>query len=661
MPPLDFEKIKAEGLQVDFLRYTQEGFEVIKPDDRYRLKTYGYCAQRHEGYFMIRIRIPGGVIRAEQMERIAGLAERCGHGSVHLTTRGNLELHSVKINDYFTLRDELAEVGITTRSSCGHTFRNILGCHKNGVCPDEPFDLYPWVQKIHNHIFEKADFYNRRLPRRLNISFSGCGGCSADAHINDIGFISKQIQEGENEIYGFELWAAGSLGTAPRLGHKLREFVGFDEVLPSLEAITELYCLHGERGNPAKARLKFLVESWGLDRFRAEFEKLLAAFKTKQEPLPRELAEPQRFQRSASPERSSPGEGIYPQRQEGFYRVEFWVPLGEMSAGQLKGIAELSRKFADGKAYHTTRQNFEFHWVKQEDIAPLKQGMEKIGFRTENSESILNVVACPGTSFCSLAVTSSQGAAAVLMKEFGSLAFEKDPALKSLKINISGCPNSCAKHQVADIGFSGGMTEIGGIRRFGYQLYIGGKFNGEVRAGIQIKKGIPDDLVFPTAESVLELFKEGRLSEEIFPDFVDRTGVETLSRLLEERLSTKRPRSAEPPIVMLPRFLSTPAGSDGSKVIGTVKEWEEKLARIVAWGEESIAVFKTAQGFRACQNICPHAGGSLGEGSVEGESVTCPLHGWRFDLKTGACLNEPGNTIKIYSVEEKEGKVFLHP
>ncbi len=661
MPPVDFEKIKAEGLEVDFLKYTQEGFEAIKPEDHYRLKTYGYCAQRHEGYFMIRIRIPGGVIRADQMERIAHLAERAGHGSVHLTTRGNIELHSVKIDDFFTIRDGLEEVGITTRSSCGHTFRNIVGCHKNGVCLDQWFDLSPWIQKIHNHIFEKADSYNRRLPRRLNVSFSGCDGCSADAHINDMGFISKKIHQDGKEIYGFELWVAGSLGTAPRLGHLLREFVAFDEVLSALEAVTELYCLHGERKNPAKARLKFLIENWGLEKFRAEFEKILHELKAKQAPLPPELAEPQLLPETTYIERILLGEGIYPQRQEGFYRVEFWVPLGEMSAGQLKAIAGLSRTLADGRAYHTLRQNFEFHGVKKENLEGLLRAMEEIGFRPENSDSILNVVACPGTSFCSLAVTSSQGAANVLMKEFGGLALEKDPALRSLKINISGCPNSCAKHQVADIGFSGGMTEIGGIRRFGYQLYVGGKFNGEVAAGLQIKKGIPDDMVFPTAESILEIFKEQKLSEETFPDFVVRIKPEGLSPLLEAKLQTKRPRPMENPIEMVPRHREGQLRKDGPKPIGKEEEWENRNCILVDLGGETVAVFKTPQGFRACQNVCPHAGGSLGEGNVEGGTVTCPLHGWQFNLQTGACLNEPGNDIKIHPVEVRKGRVFLHP
>ena len=661
MPPLDFEKIKTEGLEVDFLKYTQEGFEAIKPDDHYRLKTYGVCAQRHEGYFMMRIRIPGGVIRSEQLERIASLAERYGHGWGHLTTRGNIELHSVKIDDFLTIRDELSDVGITSRSSCGHTFRNILGCPRNGVCPHQLFDLYPWIQKIHSHLFERADFYNRRLPRRLNVSFSGCKDCSADAHINDIGFVSKKTEIEGKEIYGFELWVAGSLGTAPRLGHKLREFVSFEEVLPSLEAITELYCLHGERRNPAKARLKFLVENWGLEKFRMEFEKLLNEFESKQSVLPPELAEPKRLEDPSWNVELPLGEGIYPQRQRGFYRVEFWVPLGEMKASQMKKVAELSRKFADGKAYHTPRQNFEFHGVKKEDIDTLLCEMKAFGFGTENSESILNVVACPGTSFCSLAVTSSQGAASVLMKEFGNRVLEKDPALRNLKINISGCPNSCAKHQVADIGFSGGMTEIGGIRRFGYQLYVGGQFNGEVAAGVQIKKGIPDDMVFPTAESVLEIFKEKKLTAETFPDFIIRVKPEVLGPLLEEKLQTKRPQPMEGPIEMVPRHHEGQLGEKGPRPVGKEEEWENRDSILVDLRGETVAVFKTPQGFRACQNVCPHAGGSLGEGAVEGETVTCPLHGWQFNLQTGACLNEPGNDIRIYPVEVRKGRVFLHP
>jgi sulfite reductase beta subunit-like hemoprotein/nitrite reductase/ring-hydroxylating ferredoxin subunit len=659
LPPLDFEKIKAEGLEVDFLKYTQEGFEAIKPEDHYRLKTYGVCAQRHEGYHMIRIRVPGGVIRADQLERIANLAECFGHGWGHLTTRGNIELHSVKIDNFLTLRDELAEVGITTRSSCGHTFRNILGCSRNGICPDQLFDVSPWIQKIHSHVFERADFYNRRLPRRLNVSFSGCATCSADAHINDIGFIAKKIQQEEKEVYGFELWVAGSLGIAPRFGHLLKEFTSFEEVIPSLESITELYCQHGERKNPAKARLKFLLENWGPEKFRTEFEKLLVEFKTKQNSLSPELAQPKLLEKATQLNKEPLGEGIYPQRQAGFYRVEFWVPLGEMKSAQMKAIAELSRKFADGKAYHTTRQNFEFHYVKKEDISALLEAMKQFGFSPENSESILNVVACPGTSFCSLAVTSAQGAANVLMKELDHLRMQQDPAFRNLQINISGCPNSCAKHQIADVGFSGGMTESGGVRRFGYQLYVGGKLNGEVRGGTQIKKGIPDDLVFPTAESVLEIFKEKKLRDEALSDFVDRIGAETLSTLLDEKLEKKRPTPMESPVVMSPRWLKKDSEGSEAMSVGVAEEWKGNASKIVTVGGDAVAVFKTPLGFRACQNICPHAGGSLGEGSVEGETLTCPLHGWQFDLKTGTCLNEPGHDIKIYEIEEKKERVYV--
>lgn len=659
MAVLDFEKIKAEGLEVDFLKYTQEGFEAVRPDDYYRLKTYGLCTQRHEGYFMMRIRIPGGVIDADQMDRIASLAERFGQGWGHLTTRGNIELHSVKVDDFLNIVEELKEVGITTRSSCGHTFRNILGCHQNGVCAKEPFDLQPWIRKVHDHVFEKAEVYNQRLPRRLNVSFSGCADCSADAHINDIGFVSKKIEK-DGEIHlGFELWVAGSLGTSPRLSYPLKDFVPFDEVLPSLQAITEIYCLNGERKNASRARLKFLLEKWGIEKFRSEFEILVGRFKQAQAPLPPELAHPKWFDRADVSENHSGIEGVYPQPQKGFYRIQFWVPLGEMTADQMKKTAVFSRRFADGKCYHTTRQNMEFHWVKKEDLFVVLQEMEKLGFSPENSDSILNVVSCPGTSFCSLAVTSSQGAAKVLMKEFRALALDTDPTLRDIKVNISGCPNSCAKHQVADIGFSGGMTEIAGIRRFGYQLYLGGKFNGEVRAGSLVKKGIPDDLVLPTARSVIEVFKEKRFSDERFSDFVDRVGVQMLTSLLDQRLLTQKRVLVETPVIMSPRSSQVKGQGGDLTVIGSLEEWNSNPSKIVELAGESVAVFKGPLGFRACQNTCPHAGGSLGEGLVQGDEVTCPLHGWQFDLKTGACLDGSGNDIKIYDVQVKEGKVGI--
>lgn len=661
MPVLDFEKIKQEGLEVDFLKVTKEGYEALRPEDHYRVKTYGLCAQRHEGYFMIRIRIPGGVMRSEQLEKIASLAERYGHGWGHLTTRGNIELHSVKINDFLTLRQELAEVGITTRSSCGHTFRNILGCPRNGVCPKQDFDLYPWVIKIHQHVFERADFYNRRLPRRLNVSFSGCEDCSADAQINDVGLAAKKISSPAGERLGFALWVAGSLGTAPRMGYLLKEFMDFEEVLPSLEAITELYCLHGERRNAAKARLKFLVENWGIEKFRAEFEKLLLEIKAKQARLPEELRNPPLLETASQEDGASPAEGVHSQRQAGFYRVEFWVPLGELTSGQMMHIAARSREFGDGRIYHTTRQNFELHFVRGENLSLLLRAMQDVGFGPVNSESILNVVACPGTSFCSLAVTSSQGAAKVLMKELDERGVAGDSDLRDLTINISGCPNSCAKHQVADIGFSGGMTDVGGIRRFGYQLYVGGKFNGSVRSGTAIKKGIPDDRVFPTTQSVLEVFKEQKLAGEKFPDFVDRFGAEALAKLVDERLAAKQPSPMEAPIIMIPRVTDVPSAQGGLIPVGATSEWDSQSAKVISISGEAVAIFKTPEGFRACQDTCPHAGGSLGEGSVQNGVVTCPLHGWQFNLKNGECLNERGNSIRVFDAEVKEGKVCVKP
>ncbi|OGX03440.1 MAG: hypothetical protein A3G87_05635 [Omnitrophica bacterium RIFCSPLOWO2_12_FULL_50_11] len=660
MPAFDFPKIKAEGLQVDFVKYAKEGFEAIKPDDHYRLKTYGVCAQRHEGYFMIRIRIPGGVIGADQIERIASLAERFGHGSAHLTTRGNLELHSVRINDFLSIREELAGVGITTRSACGHTFRNILCCHRNGVCPKQPFDLYPWVQKIHHHVFERADHYNPRMPNRMNVSFSGCSNCAADAAINDIGFVAKKRDGVQRSVYGFELWVAGSLGKSPHLGEKLKDFITFEEVVPALEAITELHCCYGDQQNAVvKGRLKFLVAKWGFEKFREEFEKRFLEFKARQSALPSDLVQPIVFEEPTDVDALSPGEGIYNQRQAGFLRIQFWVPLGEMSSRQMRQVAGLSQKFADGKSYHTTRQNFEFHWVKKENVNSLIEAMGQVGFSPRHSESILNVVACPGTSFCSLAVTSAQGAAQVLMKEFGSLALDRDPDLKDLKINVSGCPNSCAKHQVADIGFSGGLTELNGVRRFGYQLYIGGRFNGSVNEGIQIKKGLPDDLVFPCVEILLQIFKKKKLEGEKFADFVDRLGAESLVSLLDEQLMISKRSLVLPPVLMGPRASDGKSNDGTQQSLGSVAEWSGSASKIVhAFGDE-VAIFKTPQGFRACQNLCPHAGGALGEGTIDGETVTCPLHGWQFDLQSGACRTEPGNGIKIYKAEVRKGEVFL--
>ena len=261
-PGIDIEKVKREGLMVDLEKFAREGYKTIPKDDHYRLKMHGVCAQRHEGFFMMRFRVFGGRMNPEQMERVADLASRYASGYVHLSTRQNLELHSVKIENVPEILRLLHEVGITTRSSCGHTFRNILASSCAGTCPHELVDTRPWVEALSKMVVAESDHYNHRLPKRLNVSLAGCTSCENPALVNDIGLSAVKNAQGE---IGFSIHIGGSMGVTPKMGWLLEEFVPLADGLPALKTVAQLYILHGDRASSAKGRLKFLVEAWGLD------------------------------------------------------------------------------------------------------------------------------------------------------------------------------------------------------------------------------------------------------------------------------------------------------------------------------------------------------------------------------------------------------------
>jgi Sulfite reductase, beta subunit (hemoprotein) len=332
-------EIKAKGMEVDFERYRREGFSAIVPDDLLRLKTYGYCSQKQEGYFMRRIKVPGGEVTATQLEAVGRLGEEYG-GWVHVTTRHSLELHWTKIEDE-KVDTALREVGLTTRSSCGHTFRNITSCELSGIAENEILDVRPWVRIVHDHVVANSAVLNRRLPRRLNVFFDGCGSCRGHARLNDMGFVAVRAKYQGIVIPGFQLWAGGSLGAKPQLADKLIDFLFPEQSLSAVQTITEIYARHGNIPGKANPRLKILIDEWGFERFRDEFLSLF--YSRNPYPAGLEILSLEENHQELSPE------GIYPQQQKNYYRVVVRVPLGELTAQQTIALSRLSLEYGDGK------------------------------------------------------------------------------------------------------------------------------------------------------------------------------------------------------------------------------------------------------------------------------------------------------------------------
>jgi sulfite reductase beta subunit-like hemoprotein len=526
------EAIKAAGLAVDLYRYTKEGYRAVAPDDHYRLKTLGICGQKGEGHFMLRIKVPGGLTSGAQLDVLGDLAERFAGGVAHLTTRQGVELHSVRIEEVPEIFAGLASVGLTTKASCGDTIRNVVGCAQAGACIHELLDARPWIRSVAEY-FLAIEPEQLNVPRKMNVYVSGCPECSGHAQINDIALVATQGADGR---LGFALWAGGGLGANPRLAHLLAAFVPFEEALAACRAIVDVYMVHGDRSSRARAKLKFLIDAWGIERFRDAWREALEARLAEGEGgLPSQVAaEPASLGVPALEswgEDSALPDGVARQRQPDRYRVAVYVPLGELTAEQLRGVAGLSRAYGSGDAVITREQNLELRDVPSASLPDLIAALRVLGLSTEGG-SIRDVQSCPGTAFCPLAVTPAQEAAARL----AALPVVREAGLRPLRIHISGCPHSCAQHQIADIGLCGVRAPLddGLESEIAYQLYLGGVREGTPRLGALAHFTIPDGRLGDAIDLVLRRYLAERAGEETFTTWVDRVGADAIAGELEE-------------------------------------------------------------------------------------------------------------------------------
>jgi sulfite reductase beta subunit-like hemoprotein len=516
------EALKASGdLGVDFDRIVREGYESLTPEDYYRLKTWGVCSQNQQGVHMMRIRIPGGVASTGQLERIAELARSISDGTLHLTTRTNIELHGVPTSKLLEVMEALNEVGLTTRAACGHTVRNVLGCPAAGICAEEVLDTRPWVREVHEAVVARASEYNARLPRRLNISFAGCGECARHAQVNDIGFVAVP---GPGREPGFAVWIAGSLATSPRVSHVLCAYVRAEHAVAVMDAVIDIYAEHGFRDN--RARLKYLVEAWGIERFREEFANRFEAI-TDERPIFGEPADPPETERN-------PDASVLPQRQPGRFRVRVAVALGDLSPDQALVLGSLAAEEGDGYVRFSPEQNAEIAWVSEHRIARVLAALSSAGLAAFGAGDVSDVRACPGTTHCVLAVSDSQGAARRIGDAFRSTPIE-DEAVRRMRIHISGCPNSCAQHQASDIGMAGCRVKVGGRVVEGYQLFVGGRLGRRVRMADRVGRfdaAASEDVV----RALVELYLAERNPDEDLPDVVERLRPHNIASRLAERL-----------------------------------------------------------------------------------------------------------------------------
>ena len=508
----------------------------------FRLRQ-GVYGQRQADTQMVRVKVPFGGLTADQLDALGVFAEKYAPlNKGHVTTRENFQYHHVQLSDTPAVMRLLGDVGLSTREACGNTVRNVTGCPLAGVCADEPFDVTPYAA-AYSRYFVRHPF-TQALPRKFKTAFSGCEQDCAITAIHDMGFIPR-IVDGKR---GFKLLTGGGTSIMPKIAPTLYEFVPVEEYLKITEAVIRVFHRSDElRKNRMKARVKFLIARIGIDEFRDMVEEELKEPWAQRsfDPTPLLFLEDESVDAppltgSYNVDGHAPDferwleSNVQAQKQEGYNAVTVKLPLGDIQAEQFHQLADISRKYAGGRARITHQQNITLRWVPQQALYEAWQELNRIGLGDSGAHEITDVVACPGTDSCKLGITSSMGLGRAIIETLAEIA-PSDPQVRQMHIKMSGCPNGCGQHHVADIGFHGAAAKGPSGQVPAYELFLGGSYDkGDARIALRVKTKVPAKRVPEALKRVLAFYQEQRNEGEPFKDFAARVGPESFEPVLAE-------------------------------------------------------------------------------------------------------------------------------
>jgi len=507
--------------------------------------SHGLYAQLEHTSHLQRVKVTGGVLKLAQLEAIAEIGERWGRGLLHVTTRQDIQLHWIPLEAVREIYHRLQDVGISNRGACSDSIRNITASPCAGTCTKEPFDVLPYAFALNDYFLFHP--LNITLPRKFKPAFSGCPDDEAQGVLNDLAFYAKLD---ENGARGFRVLAGGGLGPIPRLAVPLRDFLGAQDVLGYSEAVVRIQHRYGERKNRHKARLKFLVQRMGVERFREMVEAEFVKIEAEQgEELRRELAAAVSSYQTPAPRRDAGGDAesrsdeayrrwlrtnTEVQSQAGYRRVTATLPIGDITAAQLRRLLPLCETYGNGTVRATNDQNFVLPFIADRDVAAVYDTLALLRLAEPNALHLSDVTSCPGADYCNVAVTRSMGVAQRIRLHFASsqAAIER---LGKFRIKISGCPNSCGQHHVGDIGLTGMMVkDPEGRERPHCAILLGGRVGERTGAVAHRLRGkFPDEVVPGVIDAVTSFFRDHRVAGEGFRDFIDRVGVDEMQRLAE--------------------------------------------------------------------------------------------------------------------------------
>ena len=507
-------------------KYDEDSFR------RFRLQHGAYGTRMTSDYAMVRVKLPAGEIYPKQFDKLSQLSEQYSIGSAHFSTRENIQLHWVILEDVSEIFRSLAEVGLTSREACGNSVRNVMCSPLSGVCCDEKFDATPYA-------LATAKFFLRNpmaqsLPRKFKFNFTCCEKHGM-VRMVDVGLIPEIQQIDGCEQKGFKIFLGGGLGNKSFVGHQLEDFTPEEDLLYTSIAVMRIFDRVGDRKNLARNRMRYLVNDMGWEKFQNLVFKERAIVRATQSVVTRLKVDttPDKIKRplKISDESGSSAPDGYArwlktntvkQKQSEYRSVFITLEAGDITSNQLTAMADLIREFsAEGKARTGFVQNVALRYVHEDDLISLYSTLLKSGLAKSGALTMSTPVGCSGTTSCNLALTNSHRLAKEIQRKFLELKFDEDDDLTDSSIKISGCPNSCGQHGIATIGFFGGGGRHGKDMYANYQMSLGGRFDGETTLGLTCLR-VPAKRVIPVILKIIELFKENKKPDDTLKSWIHR-------------------------------------------------------------------------------------------------------------------------------------------
>jgi len=606
----NIEQLKAEkdGLDVgaDIPRFAELGWEAIPKDDVERLKWQGlFLRRRTPGFFMIRIRIPNGTATTTQIAAIAKIARKFGRGIADITTRQQIELRWIQIKHVSEIFESLRQVGLVTLQTGMDNIRNVVGCPLAGSAPNELFDASPVVREFTAMFVGDKAYTN--LPRKFNVTITGCRDNCTHTESQDIALVPAAKDIDGKHVLGFNVLVGGKMGSGGyRIASPLDVFMRPEDAAELCSAITLTFRDHGPRESRSKVRLAFLLDAWGVDRFRHVVE----------ERMGRPLLPAGRDERT---EARVDHLGVAKQKQPGLNSVGLVVPVGRITEDQLSELARLADVHAAGEIRFTTDQNAIIPHVPDEKLDQLLTEPLLKELRHDPAPIMRGTVSCTGIDYCNLALIDTKRRALEIAKAL------QHKIQRPVTVHWSGCPAGCGNHAVADIGLRGKTIRRNEQVVEAVDVLAGGSSGPQANTAFTLLEDVPCDEL-PAALEVL----------------IRYGAFETI----RQRLRAASEQSTAQPVVSA----NGHAREAAAPLLIRPEEIPDGKGRAFTLNGAEVAVFRRNGTLYAIQNSCPHQEAPLAEGVLDGEAVICPHHGYRFCLKTGACSTDPTLRAKIFTL-----------